>query len=78
MKEPTERPRTSEPTQQSRVKEASGTVRWTVIVLLIVAALIILLPMPNAPETALTARIILSTIVLAVCGLMAIWNNPTD
>ena len=78
MKEPSERAGTREPTQRTSVTEASGTARWTVVVLLIVAALIILVPMRNAPETALTPRIVLSTIVLAVCGLIAIWNNPTD
>jgi hypothetical protein len=49
-----------------------------VVVLLIIAALIILLPMPNVTQDRSTLRIILPTILLAVCGLIAIWNKPTD
>lgn len=78
MKEPSEQGGTSEPTRQIRVNEPSATVRWTVVALLIVAALIILLPMPDVTQDRSTARIILSTLVLAVCGIIAIWYKPTD
>jgi hypothetical protein len=78
MKEPTERTGTKEPIQQTRVTETSATTRWIVVVLLTIAALIILLPLRNLAGDHLTARIILSTIVLGICGAIAIWHKPTD
>jgi hypothetical protein len=78
MKEATEQTGPKEPIQQSRIREPSGTFRWTVVVLLIVAALIILLPMPDVTQNRSTARIILATIVMAICGIAAIWYKPTD
>jgi uncharacterized membrane protein len=60
------------------MREPSGTVRWTIVVLLIIAALIILLPLRNLPEEHLTGRIALSTIVLAICGGLAIYHKPID
>jgi asparagine N-glycosylation enzyme membrane subunit Stt3 len=60
------------------MNEPSATIRWTVVVLLIIAALVLLLPLRNLAETHLTDRIILATILLAICGLMAIWYKPRD
>jgi len=78
MKEPSEQGGQKEPTQQARVREPSATVQWTVVVLLIIAALILLLPLPNLAETHFTSRIVLSTIVLAICGGLVIWHKPVD
>lgn len=78
MKEPTERTGTKESSQQTSMREPSGTIRWVVLALLVVAALILLVPMPDVTQDRYTARIVLSTIILAICGIIAIWNKPTD
>lgn len=60
------------------MKDSSETIGRVVLALLVVAALILLLPLRNLAETHLTSRIILSTIVLAICGGLAIYYKPRD
>jgi len=60
------------------MKDSSETIARVVLALLAIAALILLLPLRNLPETHLTSRIIISTILLAICGITAIWYKPTD
>lgn len=60
------------------MKDSSETIGWVVLVLLVIAALILLLPLRNLAETHFTSRIVLATIVLAICGGLAIYHKPTD
>jgi hypothetical protein len=54
------------------MNDSTDTIGWVVLALLAVAALILLVPVRNLPETYLSARIILATLLLAICGALAI------